>query len=427
VAIAVIDRGGAPYLQTLVRDRANAQPTTPCRSSPIPAHRFDGNAGNGEGVWLRIDREGQSFKLYSSLDGKSWQTQDCMRHAFSGRALPELSLPGIWMAPQTSAARRAEYDRFRLCPLGSSDGPPVRPKPPLLKECGNVIVNSDFEPSGNLAPWVVNAGQGAVQPSADYSCDRNGQPGGNFAMLLKADSSCQGGPCAPWARQDFIVPTFISPTQPVDLELSVSLYYLVPPQSVSPGRQEDELRMVIQDSGGNNVTQSLVVATGNAAERGKFQAYARDMSGLLEWQNYVGEQLRFRLEVPNAGGQGDSRFYVDQVRYDICTTVQPPEPEPDKVQRLGGRVRVVLEGRPTEMAGIDVWATQLPDGTTPPEELQVYTTTSLHDSNYHFFNLNPGRYRIYAEVWVSGNLYSAATTITVQAGDVVTNINLNLL
>jgi hypothetical protein len=79
------------------------------------------------------------------------------------------------------------------------------------------------------------------------------------------------------------------------------------------------------------------------------------------------------------------------------------------------------------MAGIDVWATQLPDGTTPPEELQVYTTTSLHDSSYNFFNLNPGRYRIYAEVWVSGNLYSAATTITVQVGDVVTNINLNLL
>jgi hypothetical protein len=427
VALAVIDRGGAPYLQALVRERANAQPTTPCGSIPVPANRFDGTPGNGEGVWLRIDRDGQGFTMYSSLDGKSWQTQECMQHRFSAPVLADASLPGIWMAPQAPAARRAEYDRFRLCPLGASDGPPVRPKPPLLKECGNVLVNSDFEPSGDLAPWVVGTEPGAVQASADHSCDQDGQPGGGYSMLLRADSSCQGGPCHPWARQDFVVPRFISTTQPVDLELGVSLYFLVPPPSASPGRSEDQLRMVIQDGGGNNVTAPLVIASGANPDRGTFRAYARDMSGLLDWRARVGEQLRFRLEVPNPNGQGNSRFYVDQVRYDFCTIVQPPDPEPDKVERLGGRIQVILEGRPTQMAGIDVWAIQLPDGTTPPDQLEVYTTTSLHDSSYNFYNLNPGRYRIYAEVWVSGNLYSAATTITVQAGDVVTNINLNLL
>ena len=188
-----------------------------------------------------------------------------------------------------------------------------------------------------------------------------------------------------------------------------------------------EFNAATQDQAGNNLTTPLVIATGATPQRGTFHAYSRDLSGLLDWQSRVGEQLRFRLEVPNPNGQGNSRFYVDQVRYDICTTVRPPDPEPDKVHRVGGHVQVILEGRPTRMAGIDVWATQLPDGTTPPEELQVYTTRSLHDSSYNFYNLNPGRYRIYAEVWVSGNLYSAATTITVQAGDVVTSVNLNLL
>ena len=105
-----------------------------------------------------------------------------MQHEFSTPAMGGSSLPGIWMAPQGAVARRGEYDRFRLCPLGASDGPPIRPKPPLLKECGNVLVNSDFEPGGNLAPWVVGTEPDAVQASADYSCDRDGQPGGTESL-----------------------------------------------------------------------------------------------------------------------------------------------------------------------------------------------------------------------------------------------------
>ena len=64
-------------------------------------------------------------------------------------------LPGIWFAPyNASPPRQAEYDRFRLCPLGTSAPPPVRPKPPLLKECGNVLLNSDLEPAANVGPLV---------------------------------------------------------------------------------------------------------------------------------------------------------------------------------------------------------------------------------------------------------------------------------
>jgi hypothetical protein len=88
---------------------------------------------------------------------------------------------------------------------------------------------------------------------------------------------------------------------------------------------------------------------------------------------------------------------------------------------------VVLEGQPTKMAGIDVWAIQLPDGNTPPAQLDFQTTYTLQDGTYDFYNLNPGTYRIYAEAWVSGNLYSGATTIEVQAGEEVTSANLNLL
>jgi hypothetical protein len=90
-------------------------------------------------------------------------------------------------------------------------------------------------------------------------------------------------------------------------------------------------------------------------------------------------------------------------------------------------VQVILEGVPVEMEGIEVWAIQLPDGLTPPDQLDFQATYSIQDSTYSFFNLNPGTYRIYAEVWVSGNMYSAATTVSVGAGDVVTNVDLSLL
>ena len=161
-----------------------------------------------------------------------------------------------------------------------------------------------------------------------------------------------------------------------------------------------------------------------------FHRFERDLVPLFEGSDlldHIGETLSFHLSADNIDSQGSSWLHLDQIRCDVCTVVQPPEPDPTKVYRLGGRLLVILEGRPTSMPGIDVWAVQLPDGTTPPEELGAYTTYSIQDSTYNFYNLNPGRYRIYAEVWVSGNLYSASTTIQVQAGDSVADVNLNLL
>jgi hypothetical protein len=72
---------------------------------------------------------------------------------------------------------------------------------------------------------------------------------------------------------------------------------------------------------------------------------------------------------------------------------------------------VLVEGFAQPMQGVDVWAIQRPDGVTAPENLGYYTTYSIHDSTYNFFNLNPGTYDIYAQVWVSGVLYTASKTV----------------
>jgi hypothetical protein len=245
------------------------------------------------------------------------------------------------------------------------------------------------------------------------------------------DDACPGSTCQAWAAQEFIVPTFISSTQPVAVEMQASLYSLVPGAGPGgAGRIEDKLYLTIRDGTGADLTQPIIVVDGGQPDRDLFHLFDRDLVPLFDGTDvldHVGQNLRFHLYADNDDEQGDSRFYLDQIRCDVCTTIIPPDPEPGRVYRVGGRLLVVLEGRPTQMPGIDVWAIQLPDGTTPPEDLGVWTTTSIQGSTYNLFNLNPGRYRIYAEVWVSGNLYSAATTIQVEAGDTVIDVNLNLL
>jgi hypothetical protein len=249
-------------------------------------------------------------------------------------------------------------------------------------------------------------------------------------MQIQLDDACPGSTCRAWAEQAFLLPTVISSTQPVQIEIKANLYSLVPASVPgSTGRAEDELLLTIQDESGANLTRPIIVTDGGQAERNVFHRFERDLAPLMEPDvlSHFGETLRFRLYADNTDGRGASRFHLDQIRCDVCTTVLAPEPEPDRVYRVGGRLLVVLEGRPTPMPGIDVWAIQLPDGVTPPEELETWSTYSIQDSTYSMFNLNPGRYRIYAEAWVSGNLYSATTTIEVKAGDIRVDVNLNLL
>lgn len=431
-AIAIADHNNRPALQVLVRDQAQAEPTSPCGLVPIPGYLFDGFENNGEGIYLRIERQGQTLTLGTSLDGASWQTESCMQHTFSGADLGETLLPGIWFAPYgANPPRQAQYDRFRLCPPGTSGAPDVRPKPPLLKECGNVLLNSDLEPAGALSPWITGDTPQAVTSSSDYSADPDGQLVDGHSMQFQLDNACPGDTCTAWATQEFVVPDFISSTQPVQIEMTANLYSLVPPDGPGGrGRLEDKLWLDLADNAETELTQPVVVVDGGQPNRGTFLPFEMDLAPLFQGsdvRDHIGETLRFRLYANNEDGLGDSRFHLDQIRCDVCATILPPDPEPDKVYRLGGRLLVILEGRPTRLPGIEVWAIQLPDGTTPPEELGTWSTYSIQDSTYNMFNLNPGRYRIYAEVWVSGNLYTAATTIQVEAGATVLDVNLNLL
>jgi hypothetical protein len=429
-AIAVAESGGGPGLQVLIRDVSGEAPALPCGTVPLPGSLFD--AANGKGIYLRIARDKNEFTMYSSPDGQSWHTEACMQHQFSDTDLPDTVLPGIWFAPSSEGlTQRATYDRFRLCALGASGPKWLRPKPPLLRECGNVLLNSDLEPAGNLGPWRVGDTPQAVRTSTDYSADKEGKPVAGHSMQFRLDGACPGDRCQAWASQAFVVPSFGSATRPSDVELRASLFSLVPPPGPGiEGRVEDKLWVVLQDDSGVSLTEPIVVLDGGRSDRGTFHPFDHDLASLFEGSNVLdqaGKPMHFRLYASNGDGQGSTWFHLDQIQCDVCTTVSPPEPKPDRAYRLSGRLLVILDGIPTPMPGVDVWAIQLPDGTTPPEELESWTTQTIQDSTYNIFNLRPGRYRIYAEAWVSGSMYSAATTIQVEAGAGAVRVNLNLL
>jgi hypothetical protein len=346
---------------------------------------------------------------------------------------PPTATPTPTPTATPAGARSATYDDFELCAPGTSSGHgEIREKPPGLRECGNVVTNPDFETT--ILPWVTGAGTLDAVRSSRYSCDSDGRVNsfnvGTYSLLFRCDRlhGYGGYPFQPWAYQDFTVPDFVSTTQEIQTELNVSLYYVVPPESATVvGRAEDELRVNVQDAGGTDLMSPVVVANGGIASRGAFHGFSMDLGSAFSLADYAGDTLRLRFDAPNDDGLGNSEFFLDQIRCEICTTVQPPDPEPGMAERLGGHLLVVLAGQPTEMQGIDVWVSQLPDETTPLDELDFQYTYSIQDSTYSFYNLNPGTYRIYAEVWVSGNQYSAVQTVTIGAGETNVDVDMTLI
>jgi len=343
----------------------------------------------------------------------------------------------------------AEYDNFQICPLeGLTPPEPVRP--PLLRECVSVLSNADFEPTGAFPPWVTGTGLADVYAHGGYSCDRDGRANFGFSMFFRCDRyhTYPYTPLFPWAYQEFTVPSIISSTEPVTIEMRLSLYYGVPPQyhpELGPyqgtlGRALDELAVSVTEVDGTPLTTaSAAVSQGDlsTSRRGRFFPFYYDLATLFDsgdpLEDHVGETLRLRFDAPNVDNDsdgevdGDSEFYIDQVRCEICSTVRPPEYITGQARRLGGYLQVLVYGNPTPMQGINVWAIQLPDGGDPPPGgWGFYTTYSIHDSTYNFFNVNPGEYRIYAEVWVTGVLYSASTTVTIGDGDTDTTLNMTL-
>lgn len=130
-----------------------------------------------------------------------------------------------------------------------------------------------------------------------------------------------------------------------------------------------------------------------------------------------GETVEAYFFSPEAG-QGTA-FYLDDITLTICTT----EPEPEQDAALGKISGKTLQGS-TTLVGTTVWAYAYADDDSEPGP--VSKTYSIQDGTYRFYNLQPGKYLVYAEITTSGGTYYDVRLIEVKAGSEVKNVVLNL-
>jgi regulation of enolase protein 1 (concanavalin A-like superfamily) len=349
-------------------------------------------------ILVRIVRSGDTFLVYYSVPGNNWT------YAGSTTAvLTEEVMVGMGVSSYSSGVvADGNFDDFSLCPSDGSDfaspPPPPEAKPPGLKECVQAIELGDFEATLITPPWERN--------TPDTRKVSNETRSGNFSLNLRASKGIPPvySKLSPWAYQAVSVPGEILATTTGTLRFWQ--YVESDPEGSTPD-PDDRFLLAIRDSSGVTQTAGIPLAQGDT-HTSEFQQKVISVEEHIDIENFAGQDIQLEFYAEHDGTESGTYFYIDDVRFDICT-VQPIPEEIDGTASIGGIVEVLLAGTPTKMPGIKIQAF------TPGGDL--LRSQSIHDSTYHFYNVSPGIYIIYAEVWVGGHLYTATTEVEVSANE----------
>jgi hypothetical protein len=384
-------------------------------------------------VWLRIVRNGDRFTYYYSDSDSAtppaddaWTPHGSVQMANMGESVTIGLFNASYHSNQTDTS---SFDNFHIC-LKDVEAPPTGEDfPPGLMVCsGNLIQNGGFEDT-LLAPWR-RSGNEVNRDTDQYEGQRA------VHMLTYSFEYAQ-----PKLWQAFVMPDWIiSETTTIDLSLYVCVRDI--PASTNGGPEPDELMVGLRDITPTLISESRVVANGNTANSGPclqgdytlFSTKTPAVSDLATAikqagrnpESYAGDTLQlYFYDTGNSSCSGnpsdpncyETNYRLDSVELEVCTTQPIPPLEPGKAI-IGGPLRVFLSGAPTPKQGVRVW--------TYKRNGELITTYSLHDSNYFFYNVDPGEYVIYSEYWDGPNLFSAFTTVTVGPGETITNLSLLL-
>jgi hypothetical protein len=413
--------GFHPAVQSAYRDGGNA-------SRPDDAAL---DVGVAYPVWLRIVRSGNRFLYYYSDSdsatppaGDAWTPHGSVQMANIGEAVTVALFNAAYDDNKTDTS---SFEKFYICLKGVEAPPAGEDLPPGLTVCsGNLVQNGGFE-NVQLAPWTTP--NGAVNRNSD-------QYQGEFSALMYTYM-----PVAhqqPVLAQTFNMPEWvISSTTTIDL----SLYTCARDLPGSGAEPADHLNAELQTVASTRVSTPTLVANGNTANSGPcapqdFVPYSTDLAAAIKAaegnpEDYAGQSLKLfmydfssDLGICNAAGGGpfnpacyETDYRLDNVELQVCTTQPVPYLEPGKAI-IGGPLRVFLSGTSVEKPGVPVWIYI--------QNSELLTTYSLHDSNYFFYNVEPGEYLVYSEYWDGPNLFSAFTPVIVGPGQTITNLSLLL-
>ena len=195
-------------------------------------------------------------------------------------------------------------------------------------------------------------------------------------------------------------------------------------------RPPDTFYLQILDSNGITLTEPISIVTSEDVKDewlvSESTSFNIDFVPFMEAagydpRDYAGEDIQIKFWAPN-DGVAHTKFYVDDVRCEICTTNPTPTPEAG-TGILWGDLRVRRSGGGSVMMpGVPVWLYA--------ENGEFFVTTAIHDSTYHFYNVPPGTYTLYSETWIVGQtgqeLYTFVDTVIINIAQSPQRFNITL-
>jgi hypothetical protein len=180
---------------------------------------------------------------------------------------------------------------------------------------------------------------------------------------------------------------------------------------------DDEFLFTLKEWDGTTVYTDTLITGGTAT--GTWRTVPVTPTESLDLTPYAGQMMRLHWAGTHDGDFDGTFFYMDEISAQLCTEW----PIPDKVPGMavvGGRATTQGEQSVTViLPGADVWAYGRGGG-------DVYHTQAIQDGTYHFYNIPPGEYVIYAEALVGGVPRYAMVTISLAADEEVHDLNLFL-
>ncbi len=371
--------------------------------------------------YLQIARQDNVFRAYSSVDGVNWT----LRRTDTLNNIPSSVYIGLATSSDNAAVGPAVYDNFTICAPSDGSVPPT-PEPPAiyppgLTQCAELLSVAGFEGNPETVFSLWKAG------------DRNGLSGayqrtsaqfrrGSFAMRLHASNGtipCASNQFQPYLYQQVTMPTKVFTFSTV----TVSGYYYIERSTLecslgSTYDPDDVLSVNLYPQAGGAALLAPQTAINGGFPSGTWYPVQINLEMAMgNPSTYAGQTLRMQWDGNNDRDVNGTFFYLDDLSVQVCTSWPVPPAQPGTAS-IGGAIRTRGQNNlPIVLPGADVWAYA--------QGGEVLRTRSIHNGTYHFYNITPGTYVIYAEAWMSGQLRTATTQVTVVANE--RNYNINLL